>query len=323
MTLSRKISCLTPAARVRRGPFSRPSANDAPLRGGLFERGVHGRGFGARQMGGFVRPGLAALLVAAALAGCATTEGAKTSLIDGRRVEFVSAGSGAPTVVFENGLGGSLDWWAKVIPTVSRETQVFAYDRPGTGGSDAVPGPRDGDRIVEELRRTLRAEGIAPPYILVGHSVGGLYVQLFARRYPREIAGLVLVDSTHPRQLEGAGARENWPAWANAAFSALTSEAAKAEMAAIPATGAALLALPPLTGKPVIVLSASGPMRETSPLARDSNAKRADIVRLNPGARQVWVDSGHGIPLERPEAVIAAIEDVLSAARSGSAEGRA
>lgn len=263
-----------------------------------------------------VRARWSAFLAAAALVACATTEGARAPVIDGKRVEMVIAGRGAPTVVFENGLGGSLDWWAKVIPAVSRDAQVFAYNRPGTGASASVPGARDGDHIVAELRRTLRAEGLAPPYVLVGHSVGGLYMQLFARRYPQDVAGLVLVDSTHPKQLEGAGARENWPAWANIAFAALTSDAAKAELAGVPATGAEMLALPPLRGKPVIVLSASGPMTETSALARDSNAKRVDIVRLNPGARQVWVDSGHGIPLERPEAVIAAIEDVLSAARS-------
>lgn len=263
-----------------------------------------------------VRPACVALLLGAALAACATTEGARPSVVAGKQVELVIAGSGEPTVVFENGLGGSLDWWAKVIPAVSRETRVFAYNRPGTGASEMVEAPRDGDHIVEDLRRVLRAEGIAPPYLLVGHSVGGLYMQLFARRHPQEVAGLVLVDSTHPKQLEGAGGRENWPAWAKLAFAALTSGAAKEEMAAIPATGAELLALPPLRGKPVIVLSASGPMKETSALARDANAKRVDVVRLNPGARQVWVDSGHGIPLEKPEAVIEAIEDVLSVVRS-------
>ncbi len=260
--------------------------------------------------------GVAALLVAAlSLGACATMEGVTTATIGERRVEYVVAGHGTPAVVFENGLDGRLHWWAKVAPEVAAETRIFAYDRPGTGASEEVSTPRDGDHIVEELRQTLRETGVAPPYVLVGHSLGGLYMQLYARRHPDEVAGLVLVDSTHPEQMNGAGAQKNWPAWARVAFGALTTKTAQAELAAIPTTGAELLALPPLQGKPVIVLSAMGPMKETSELARDANKKRVDIARLNPGAKQVWVDSGHAIPLERPEAVVAAVREVLATVR--------
>jgi len=258
------------------------------------------------------------LVMSLCVSACATIEGVNTSVIAEKRVEYVIAGHGAPAVVFENGLGGRLEWWAKVFPEVAKETQVFAYNRPGTGASETASAPRDGDHVVDELRQSLRETGIAPPYILVGHSLGGLYMQLYARRYPGEVAGLILVDSTHPEQMKGAGAQENWPAWANAAFKAITSEAAKRELAAIPATGVSLLALPPLNGKPVIVLSARRPMEETSELARDANAKRVDIARLNPGAKQVWVDSGHAIPLEKPEAVVAAIHEVLTIARTST-----
>jgi pimeloyl-ACP methyl ester carboxylesterase len=80
-------------------------------------------------------------------------------------------------------------------------------------------------------------------------------------------------------------------------------------------TGEALLALPPFTGKPVMVLSAAAPIGDDSELARDALAKRKDIARLNPGSRQIWVDSGHAIPLEKPEAVIAAIRELLQLAR--------
>ncbi|WP_420846621.1 alpha/beta fold hydrolase [Methylocystis parvus] len=113
--------------------------------------------------------------------------------------------------MFENGLGGRLEWWSKILPDIATETTVFAYNRPGIGASAPATTPRDGVTIVEELRATLRAKGIAPPYVLVGHSIGGLYVQLYARRHSDEVAGLVLVDSTHPEQLSGAGARKKWP----------------------------------------------------------------------------------------------------------------
>jgi len=246
-----------------------------------------------------------------ALSGCASISGVTTSSLDCRQVEHVVAGHGTPAVVFENGLGGRLQWWAEVLPAVAQETTVFAYNRAGTGSSTEASTPRDGNTIIEELRRNLRDTGIAPPYVLVGHSLGGLYMQFYARRYPQEIAGLVLVDSTHPEQLKGAGAKENWPTWIKLLLDVSLSSAGSKELEALPATGAAMLALPPLTGKPVVVLSAQKPMSETSELARDSNFKRGDIARLHPGAKQVWVDSGHVIPLEKPDAVIAAIHEVL------------
>lgn len=246
-----------------------------------------------------------------AMSGCASISGVTTSSLDGREVEHIVAGHGAPAVVFENGLGGRLEWWAEVLPAIAQETTVFAYNRAGTGTSTEASTPRDGETIIDELRRNLRDKDIAPPYVLVGHSLGGLYMQLYARRYPQEIAGLVLVDSTHPEQLKGAGAKDNWPTWVKLMFDVSLSSAASKELEALPATGAAMLALPPLMGKPVVVLSAQKPMSESSELARDSNAKRIDILRLHPGAKQVWVDSGHAIPLEKPDAVIAAIHEVL------------
>ena len=77
-----------------------------------------------------------------------------------------------------------------------------------------------------------------------------------------------------------------------------------------------MLALAPLTGKPVMVLSAKKSMSESSALADDANAKRVDIARLHPGSKQVWVDSGHAIPLEEPQAVTAAMLEVLASVRS-------
>ncbi len=264
----------------------------------------------------------AALCLFLVLSGCASISGVTTSSLDGRQVEHVVTGQGAPAVVFENGLGGRLQWWAEVLPAIAQETTVFAYNRAGTGTSTEASTPRDGDAIVEELRRNLRDTGITPPYVLVGHSLGGLYMQLYARRYPHEVAGLVLVDSTHPEQLKGAGAKENWPTWIKLLFDVSLSNAASKELEALPATGAAMLALPPLTGKPVVVLSAQKPMSETSELARDSNAKRSDIARLHPGAKQVWVDSGHVIPLEKPDAVIAAIHEVLLSVQAAKSHSR-
>ena len=250
------------------------------------------------------------------LSGCATVPGAATATVDGRQVEYVLAGQGGPVVVFENGLGATLDWWAKVWPDTVAQTRALAYDRAGYGRSDAALQPRDGAHVVEELRALLRAQNLPPPYVLVGHSLGGLYMQLFARQYPREVAALVLVDSTHPDQVKGAGNPEQWPVWLKVLFRATASTTARQELAALDATGDQVSSLPVDSTVPVWVLSALRATGAPSVLADDAAQKRADIAQLYPGSIQVWVDSGHGIPLEKPEAVVLAIQEALRVARS-------
>ena len=108
---------------------------------------------------------------------------------------YLSAGSGPSTVIFESGLGDGKEVWAPVFSAVSAVTRVLAYDRAGYGQSDYSSWTRDGFQIVQELRALLHTENIAPPYVLVGHSLGGTLVKLFARTYPDEVAGVVLVDA--------------------------------------------------------------------------------------------------------------------------------
>jgi pimeloyl-ACP methyl ester carboxylesterase len=245
------------------------------------------------------------------LPGCATIPNVATEEFNNRRVEYSLVRNGGATVVFENGLDGKMNWWSKVIPEIAKDATTFAYNRPGYGRSDSMSTPRDGLHIVEELRTLLKRNGLEPPYVLVGHSFGGLLMQLFARKYPDEVRGLILVDSTHPAQFKDKGSIENWPAWFRLLFHLYLSPAAKQEMDLINDTGEQILTLPAFSGKPVIVLSALKPMDAKGELANYANEKRKDIARLYPDSVQIWVDSGHGIPLEKPEAVIAAIKQVL------------
>jgi pimeloyl-ACP methyl ester carboxylesterase len=157
----------------------------------------------------------------------------------------------------------------------------------------------------------LKSREVKPPYVLVGHSFGGLLMQLFARKYPEEVSALILIDSTHPAQFKGKGAIENWPTWLRFFVRMYLSSVERQELDLINATGEQVLALPTFSGKPVIVLSALKPMSEKGELADDVNEKRKDVARLYPGSQQIWVDSGHGIPLEKPEIVITAIRQIL------------
>jgi pimeloyl-ACP methyl ester carboxylesterase len=111
-----------------------------------------------------------------------------------RRLNLLAMGEGGPTVVLAAGfLGLTLDW-ARVQPFVARFARTVSFDTAGLGFSDPGPAPRTSTAIIQDLRAALRSAGFAPPYILVGHSAGGLRMRLFAALHPDEIAGLVLVD---------------------------------------------------------------------------------------------------------------------------------
>jgi pimeloyl-ACP methyl ester carboxylesterase len=107
----------------------------------------------------------------------------------------------APTVVLEAGAGDFSFDWGLVQPAVARFARVCAYDRAGYAWSDAGPMPRTMQQIVYELHTGLANAGIEAPYVLVGHSLGGLLVRMYARQYPKEVAGMVLVDSSHEDQM--------------------------------------------------------------------------------------------------------------------------
>jgi len=134
------------------------------------------------------------LVLSLLLSACTRLESEVVSF-KGRDIEVVDAGDGPITVVFEAGLGDDWQRWNRVASDLSEDTRVFAYSRPGYGDSDDASTPRDPGQIVEELRELLAAQEVPPPYVLVGHSFGGTYMELFARSYPDEVAGLVLVDS--------------------------------------------------------------------------------------------------------------------------------
>jgi pimeloyl-ACP methyl ester carboxylesterase len=109
-------------------------------------------------------------------------------------------GEGNPTVILEAANGGMSAHWAQVQQQVAQTTRVCAYDRAGLGWSEPGPEPRDARQVSGELQALLEGAGIEGPYVLVGHSYGGLYARMYAARYPDKVAGVALVDSSHPEQ---------------------------------------------------------------------------------------------------------------------------
>jgi pimeloyl-ACP methyl ester carboxylesterase len=117
--------------------------------------------------------------------------------VGGYRLHLNATGKGSPAVVFLNGAGDSSAVWALVQPGVSKFARAVAYDRAGEGWSDLGPTPRTMRQEAHELHLLLAKAGIDPPYVLVGHSYGGLLARVYARDFPGEVAGVVLVDATH------------------------------------------------------------------------------------------------------------------------------
>jgi len=226
-------------------------------------------------------------------------------------------GHGPRTVVLTAGLGDTLDVWSNVQPLIATHcTRTIAYTRAGYPGSDPASGARDAASIVSELRSELKRRGIAPPYVLVGHSLGGLYMQYFARRYPDEVAGLVLIDSTHWNQQLQLGLRvENaddrlrtvlympWIVRRELGDSAIAGE----QVHASPHAGAV----------PTIVLSRGGALAGESPASRALAARLQDDIAADfPAARHVQVDaSGHYIQRDRPDVVVAAARELAGCAQ--------
>jgi len=121
--------------------------------------------------------------------------------VDGHKLHLNCSGSGAPTVVLDAGLGDSAVTWALVQPQVAAFTRICSYDRLGYGWSDEANLPRDSEHVARRLHQLLTNAEIVGPYILVGHSFGGLNQLVFASLYPHDVVGIVLVDSSHPDQL--------------------------------------------------------------------------------------------------------------------------
>ncbi len=127
-----------------------------------------------------------------------STNTASIIKIDSSAIAIAIAGKNTPTIVFESGLGVDKNTWDDVFKTLAKKNKVFAYDRAGLGESLTSNTPRDSCTIARELHETLTASNIKPPYVLVGHSIGGFYQYVFGKLYPEDVAGLVLVDSHLP-----------------------------------------------------------------------------------------------------------------------------
>jgi pimeloyl-ACP methyl ester carboxylesterase len=140
----------------------------------------------------------------------------RTYDVAGRQLYLECSGTGSPTVVLSSGFGQHSPGWAWVAPAVAQDTRVCTHDRAGTGWSDPAGHPQDGVEVAADLHMLLAAAGVPGPYVLVGHSIGGVHDLVFADRYPSDVAGMVLLDSSTPEQFALPGYADSYGTWRRA-----------------------------------------------------------------------------------------------------------
>ena len=265
--------------------------------------------------------------------------------VGGYRLHINCTGSGGPTVVIESGWGDSSAAWAWVQPAVAKTTRVCTYDRAGMGWSESSPEPRTAREFAKELHTLLEKANEPGPYVLVGHSLGGYTVLVYAHDYPDEVSGLVLVDaqklpasdvaSFNPAPKPGVNLLPSWiariglvrllsgPLGSVKDLPEQDKQAYKAYSVAprsvqtfidegmgMSEGGAQAKAVTTLGALPLIVLSAG--LDETA----DHTASQAGFLLLSSNSQQLFAEeSGHEIHIEQPEAAVAAILQMVQQVR--------
>lgn len=210
-----------------------------------------------------------------------------------------------PEVVFESGLGEGQRVWQRVVAALAPCATTITYDRLGVGKSPPRTDPKApvlASEVASTLLAALGRRHLSGPYILVGHSLAGLYVQAFARAYPRLTAGVVLVDATSPLEPPGVFVSRTPPE---------PGSTAAAEEAGVTPSVAALLTGPPFPAIPLVVIAATehGAPPQEEALWRDVQRRTA---RMSPKGRLVIVQSGHSVPTDDPAAIVSAVLSVAA-----------
>lgn len=231
-------------------------------------------------------------------------------------------GTGAPAVVCDAGLdtpGASNPAWTALAEAVATFTRVIRYDRAGLGRSDRAPRPRDAHALVRDLAALLKVAAVPPPYVLVGHSLGGMTLRLFAQRFPEKVAGMVLVDTSHEEvsarfdaAVPDAVRRAGWEQ-AQANHEGIDLRAYQEQYGSVG----------PLPDVPIVVISrgiapdqeqaGEWPVEQTEPIWHE--LQRALVASAPQGRHVIAEQSGHDIVDAQPELIIEAVRSVVAQCR--------
>jgi pimeloyl-ACP methyl ester carboxylesterase len=268
--------------------------------------------------------------------------------VGGHRLHINCTGTGSPTVVIEAGLGDwSTTWAAYVQPEVAKTTRVCTYDRAGMGWSEAGPLPRDAAQNAKELHTLLQNANIPGPYVMVGHSLGGLVVRVFVHDYSSEVAGVVLIESMNPKQLSQSQTVQSQSESQSQPFSfqamlarfgvarllvklpsiapslpaneeayyplyirPQSFQATTNESQGMPAAGAQAAAVKTFGDLPLIVLTAG--LNDLP----GWQVWQTELLDLSSNSQHLFAEnSGHNVQAEQPDAAVAAIVKMIELAR--------
>lgn len=225
--------------------------------------------------------------------------------VDGQNLHIETLGESGPTIVFEAGLGNDSSTWKPITGPIAKFARVVLYDRAGLGQSLPMTNkdsPITADQVAIKLRKLLANADIRPPYMLVGHSLGGLYVQMFARKYPKEVSGVVLLDSASseaPKELKTRARLKR-------------GSAAYLEEEGVAESNKQVTNAGPFPDIPLTVIAAT----DHGPFFKDWEATlmhlQHQLAALSPrGILIVAQGSGHYVQNDRPGTVIDAIRRVV------------
>jgi pimeloyl-ACP methyl ester carboxylesterase len=242
--------------------------------------------------------------------------------IGAKSLHIDCAGSGSPTVVFDAGLGGGARMWEGMIADVRRQTRACRYDRLGEGRSDPASPPHSPVDMALELSEVLDASGERPPFVLVGHSLGGINARLYTQTNPRAVAGIVLVESMHEDQERRVGGLLREALQQQTAVrpntEGLTSESLEYGLQALRQGERSL------GSRPLVVLSAGVPPQALPGIDEQTRQRmwverrmlQVELTQLSTNSVQVIAErSGHAIPRDQPQLVVNATLEVVRAVR--------
>ncbi len=222
-----------------------------------------------------------------------------------KNMKYAQIDNAEATIIFSNGYNTPMKLWDEVFCELSKQYTVFTYNRKDRKNSE---GKRVSSDKVEELRELLIQRRLKPPYILVGHSLGGLYMQYYARKYPEEVIGMVLVDSPQSDSFDDMSVLPN-KMMESKVFISLYRE--------IDSFGKRIAALPTIS-IPIVAITASNRQLisqypERAPMINRMIDKQKEFPDIYPNAKIQWVDSDHMVQYEKPKVVIDAVREVINA----------
>lgn len=247
-------------------------------------------------------------------------------------LEYVLSGRQAPqapTLVLLNGAGVTLDGWARLYPDIEAIGRVLACNRFGVGASSPPGPPQTGSMVVAGLREALAALQLAPPYLLVGHSLGGLHAQLFARLHPQEVAGALLIEATHPGDREQLKGHEGRLASVLGRLLRVPQQLFRANLHAeldwIDATAREVEAAGPFPPVPLVVLTGGNAppawLQDAEGLRR-RRARQQALAALSPlGTQVIARRSGHFPQLTQPALVVEELRRLAQAVAPSGGDG--